>query len=533
MVVWRWLHNIPLADPLERKLAPILQLALIAILVAAPINFLIEVTIGDVPPDIGGSVIFISICLIAWGLMRRGYFKAAAWIFMVVILLGNHTRLMRAPMQDADEALLTFFLPITIAGVLLGRRILLLMLGISFLIALSPANSEKLGTITIVVFFLNAVIVSFLIDLLGHTLRNELKIALIRNQELEQAHQALEASSAEIFKLNERLTITLKSIGDGVITTDAQVRVSLLNAVAEHLTGWTQAEAEGQPLSQVFHIINEETRQVVENPAEKVMREGITVGLANHTLLLAKDGREIPIDDSGAPITDSRGMIAGVVLVFRDISERRQAEMRETELISSRERQRLARELHDSVSQTLFTTSVIAGSLPNLFESNPERGLQQLAELHDLTRGAMAEMRTLLLELRPENVVKTSFGTLIHQLGNVAQAHQKIAVSILTRGDDRQSLPEAVHLALYRIAQESLNNVISHGDAKQVRIRLNRSPDSLELVIVDDGKGFDVSQAQSGFGLTSMRERAASIRAVLKIQSKVGLGTRVKAIWKA
>ncbi|MBZ0317951.1 MAG: PAS domain S-box protein [Anaerolineae bacterium] len=479
----------------------------------------------------GGSVIFISICLIALGLMRRGYFKAAAWIFMVVILLGNNTRLMRAPMQDADEALLTFFVPITIAGVLLGRRILLLMLGISSLIALG--NAEKLGTITIVVFFLNAAIVSFLIDLLGHTLRNELKIALIGNQELEQAHQALEASSAEIFKLNERLTITLKSIGDGVITTDAQVRVSLLNAVAEHLTGWTQAEAEGQPLSQVFHIINEETRQVVENPAEKVMREGITVGLANHTLLLAKDGREIPIDDSGAPITDSRGMIAGVVLVFRDISERRRAEMRETELIASKERQRLARELHDSVSQTLFTTSVIAGSLPSLFESNTERGLHQLAELHDLTRGAMAEMRTLLLELRPENVVKTSFGTLIHQLGNVAQARQKIAVSILTRGDDRQSLPEAVHLALYRIAQESLNNTINHGDAKQVRIRLNRSPDSLELVIVDDGQGFDVSQAYSGFGLTSMRERAASIRAVLKIQSKVGLGTRVKAIWKA
>jgi PAS domain S-box-containing protein len=532
MLVWRWLNKVPLTDAVERRLAPILQLGVIAILIAAPLNFLIETLTGDSTADPIGMALFLFLCTIPIILLRRGYFKVAAWIFAIVILLGNNTRLTRADIQDVDEALLTFFLPITIAGVLLGRKAMLGMFAVSCLIILLPDNREKLGTVTIEVFIINAAVICFLIDLLGHTLRNELKTALIRNQALEKAHQALETSSAEIFKLNERLTITLRSIGDGVITTDDQLRVMMLNEVAERMTGWTQAEAQGQPLSQVFRIINEETRKAVENPAEKVVREGVTVGLANHTLLLAKDGREIPIDDSGAPIIDHAGAIAGVVLVFRDITERRQAGIREMELVAASERQRLARELHDSVSQTLFTTNVIAGTLPKLFKANADRGYEQLAEINELTRGAMAEMRTLLFELRPENVVKMNLGDLLQQLGNVAQARQKITVSTLVRGDAKQPLPEAVHIALYRIAQESLNNVINHGNAQQVRIRLNCRPEVVELVIIDNGQGFDINKPHSGFGLISMRERATGINAALTIQSKVGRGTRIKTVWQ-
>jgi PAS domain S-box-containing protein len=532
MVVWRWLDNIPLVDPIERKLAPILQLAFIGILVGFLANLLIEGLFGEVPPDIAGGAIFLAICLAAFVLLRRGNFKVAVWILMIVLVLGNNTRLMRAPVEDADEALLTFFLPLTIAGILLGRRVLIGLFAVICLIIASPDNADRLGTVTVFVFILNAALVSFLVDLMGRTLRNELRAARTHNEELEQAQQAIEASSAELFKLNERLTITLKSIGDAVITTDADVRITLLNGVAEQLTGWTQAEAEGQPLRSVFHIINEETREIVESPADKVMREGVTVGLANHTVLIAKDGREIPIDDSGAPIIDNQGAIAGVVLVFRDITERKATEIREAEIVASNERQRFARELHDSVSQTLFATSVIAASLPNLFKTNPERGFQQLVEIQALTRGAMAEMRTLLLELRPENVAKMSLGDLLHQLANVAQARQKIAVSILLEGDDTQTLPEAVHFALYRIAQETLNNIVRHGNVRQVRIRLNRTPENAELIIVDSGQGFDVSQVNAGRGLASMRERAASINAILSIQSKIGLGTRTKIVWK-
>ncbi|HOD75141.1 MAG TPA: PAS domain S-box protein [Syntrophorhabdaceae bacterium] len=121
----------------------------------------------------------------------------------------------------------------------------------------------------------------------------------------------------------ERLAVTLRSIGDGVIATDSDGRIVLMNAVAEELTGWKQEEATGTDLVDVFHIINERTRARCESPVDKVLRMGTVVGLANHTALISKDGRELVIADSGAPIWDRDGNIAGVVLVFRDVTEKK------------------------------------------------------------------------------------------------------------------------------------------------------------------------------------------------------------------
>jgi PAS domain S-box-containing protein len=130
-----------------------------------------------------------------------------------------------------------------------------------------------------------------------------------------------EALAAE----RERLAVTLRSIGDGVIVTDAQGRVTLINKVAETLTGWTEEDAIGKPLSEVFYIINEDTRECCENPVERVLETGGVVGIANRTVLIAKDGTERIIADSGAPIHDREGTI-GVVVVFRDVTERRRME---------------------------------------------------------------------------------------------------------------------------------------------------------------------------------------------------------------
>jgi PAS domain S-box-containing protein len=128
-------------------------------------------------------------------------------------------------------------------------------------------------------------------------------------------------------KESERwLATTLRSIGDAVIATDAQGCVMFMNPVAEALTGWKQEEALGKDLTEVFHIVNEETCNAVENPVERALQEGVVVGLANHTILIAKDGTETPIDDSAAPIRDEKENITGVVLTFRDITERRRAE---------------------------------------------------------------------------------------------------------------------------------------------------------------------------------------------------------------
>jgi PAS domain S-box-containing protein len=123
----------------------------------------------------------------------------------------------------------------------------------------------------------------------------------------------------------ERFRTTLTSIGDAVMVTDTHGRVTLLNPAARALTGW-DGDAIGRPIEEVFRIVNEETRDTVENPVTKVLREGAVVGLANHTVLIGRDGHEIPIDDRAAPIHDGRGRLAGVVLVFRDITERRAGE---------------------------------------------------------------------------------------------------------------------------------------------------------------------------------------------------------------
>jgi PAS domain S-box-containing protein len=127
-------------------------------------------------------------------------------------------------------------------------------------------------------------------------------------------------------KLDPILELTLASIGDGVIVTDVHGRVRFLNGVAESLTGWSAERAQDQPLRSVFHIVNERTRQPVEDPTWKVLQSGAMTGLANHTTLLSRSGREIPIDDSAAPIRSAEGALLGVVLIFRDITSQRRAQ---------------------------------------------------------------------------------------------------------------------------------------------------------------------------------------------------------------
>lgn len=160
-----------------------------------------------------------------------------------------------------------------------------------------------------------------LVSLIHSGLRARRRQYEVRDQ-LAECQQTAEALREE----RERLRITLASIGDAVISTDAEGRVTFLNNVAESLTGWSLADARARPLPEIFHIVNEHSRKEVENPAIRALREGVIVGLANHTVLIARDGTERPIDDSAAPICDSAGETIGSILVFRDVSERKRAE---------------------------------------------------------------------------------------------------------------------------------------------------------------------------------------------------------------
>jgi signal transduction histidine kinase len=199
-------------------------------------------------------------------------------------------------------------------------------------------------------------------------------------------------------------------------------------------------------------------------------------------------------------------------------------------LAATQERQRLARDLHDAVSQTLFSASVIAQTLPRLVENNPEEVLNGLEDLNRLNRGALAEMRTLLVELRPQALIETDLPTLLRNL--VHAFNSRAQAQVESRINYSQPLPEDVHIAFYRIAQEALNNVQKYAQADHVTIDMIQSNSHLELRIVDNGTGFEIDSVPPGhYGLEIMQERSIAINALWTIESTVGKGTSVQLKW--
>ncbi|MBI5668015.1 MAG: PAS domain-containing protein [Chloroflexi bacterium] len=501
----------------------------------------------------------------------------------------------------------------------------------------------------------------------------------------------------QVYEHRERLLVTLGSIGDGVVATDENGCVTFMNAIAQGLTGWTEAEAIGRHLSDVFQICSEATGEPVQNPALLALAEGRIIGLNNHTILTARNGTQYPIDDSGAPILDENRRIIGSILVFRDITERRRRELAEQEqralsdalrdtaltltgtlhlsevldrilanvgrvvphdtadimfieagearivrsqgyerwgvdttnlvfpvndtatlnqmmataepmlipdvrqfpawvlvdnqdwmrsyvgvpiilqseiigflnltsttvdfftpvhadhlqafaaqaaiaiqnaqlyeeaqtLAAMEERQRLAYDLHDAVSQMLFSSSLLSESLPRLWKRNPDKVEPQLEQLTRLNRGAHAELRNLLMELSPTNLIKTNMHELLRQLALATSARTNLRIDVHVNG--QTNFPPDVHMTLYRIAQEALNNIVKHARATQVDIALTSEAGRTVLRVRDNGRGFDPQHVQSrSMGLSIMQERARSIGAVLELKTEIGQGTEIIAIW--
>jgi two-component system nitrate/nitrite sensor histidine kinase NarX len=193
---------------------------------------------------------------------------------------------------------------------------------------------------------------------------------------------------------------------------------------------------------------------------------------------------------------------------------------------ADRERNHLAQELHDSVSQTLLSANLIAESLPTLWEQAPEQGRHALRQLHFMMRSALAEMRSLMLELRPAMLGQKPLGEILRQLSNGFAGRSQIAVQLKVSGDT--ILPAICQIAFYRVAQGALNNILQHAHASQVIIELNCLPKYVELRIADDGVGFDpAAVASDRMGLTIMRERAEKIGATFQVESKPGQGTQI------
>jgi GAF domain-containing protein/HAMP domain-containing protein len=207
------------------------------------------------------------------------------------------------------------------------------------------------------------------------------------------------------------------------------------------------------------------------------------------------------------------------------------------QLAAMEERNRLARDLHDAVTQTLFSSSLLAEALPVLWDKDQTEGRKLLNEIRQLCRGALAEMRTLLMELRPASLVEASLQELLNQLRDSVIGRTGVPVTLTIEGP--YVLPPDVHTAFYRIVQEALNNIVKYSQASQVSITLQCVPlgdeneRRVELQVIDDGVGFDLDDiSPESLGIGIMRERARAIDAKLEIDTEIGRGTEIWVVWE-
>ena len=362
----------------------------------------------------------------------------------------------------------------------------------------------------------------------------------------------------------ERWRVTLESIGDAVIATDALAVVTFVNPVAANLLGRSAGEIMGRRLAEVFTIVNEGTRQAVESPVDRVIRDGLVVGMANHTVLVRPDGREVPIDDSAAPIRDHDGRLIGAVLVFRDMSERKRSELqvqrwnaeleirvreRTGELVNSqerlralasqlnlteqRERRRLAGDLHDYLAQLLALIRIKLGqALQRLNDKAPEVR-PALTEMDALLQQSLQYARTLMAQLSPSVLQDLGLIPAIHWLAE-QMGQQGLTVDVRVLTDEQPAFSEHQSDLLFQALRELLTNVMKHAGVSSATVTVNKQDQNTWLFTVQDaGAGFDVNAVQylpSGehFGLFSIQERMEAMSGWCRIHSLPGEGTTIE-----
>lgn len=250
---------------------------------------------------------------------------------------------------------------------------------------------------------------------------------------------------------------------------------------------------------------------------------------------IRRNGERVWIAWTNRGIYDKNHFLSHILCIGIDRTEQKRAESVLAEQArneaATAERARLARDLHDAVSQTLFSASLIAEVIPKLWERNKEEGLKRLEEVRQLTRGALAEMRTLLFELRPAALADAELPDLLKHLSESITGQTRIPISLEADGDC--NLTADVKISLYRIAQEALNNIGKHSGATCAQVKLRCQHDTVSLQIEDNGQGFNTDKISlESFGLGIMQERAKNIQAKLNIESIINRGTKVSVIWQ-
>jgi PAS domain S-box-containing protein len=313
---------------------------------------------------------------------------------------------------------------------------------------------------------------------------------------------------------------------DLVWSVDHEARLSFVSDTSERLTGFRPEELLGQHFGALIH---ESSREVARTDWTQFMSQP-QQELRGRVNLLHRDGHPIPAEFTAMGTLDEEGRFAGANGSVRDIRDRdrmeRDLRRQSAEIAAGEERAHLARELHDSVTQALFSMTLLARTVEMLLDREPERAKEQLAALRELQREALAEMRALIFELRPGNLEQDGLYKALKTHSAALQG--RIGLPIVVKSELEDRLPITIEEVVYRIAQEALHNIVKHAAAHQVQLELARDGDGVRLRVIDDGKGFDPRSVPDGhLGLTGMRARAEKIGAHLTVESQPGAGTTI------
>ncbi len=381
------------------------------------------------------------------------------------------------------------------------------------------------------------------LSLIPYEDRNVIFVIWTDISELKKLQQQLEQEK-------EKLAVTLYSIGDAVITTDVNGNVEFMNKVAQNLTGWTTEEAKGKNLETVFKIINEDTRKKVENPVNKVLKEGVIVGLANHTLLISKDGKEYNIADSAAPIRDKNSNIVGVVLVFRDESEksRLRKELLEKEKMKSvsnlaagiaHDFNNILTGIYGNLEMAKLNVASNKKSLKymDLMFNSLERAKKLTTQLLTFAKGGTPILKSIDITDVLKDVTDFNLS------GSNVKVHYNFPENLWNTKVDKEQISEVISNIVINAKQamndrgnlyisiENLNEELSFKE-------LGRNEKFLKISIRDEGKGipkkflnnifnpfFTTKEKGSGIGLSVVHSIIEKHNGFIKVESEEGKGT--------
>jgi PAS domain S-box-containing protein len=332
----------------------------------------------------------------------------------------------------------------------------------------------------------------------------------------------------------EWLQVTLSSIGDGVIATDATAKITFMNSVAEALTGWSSRDAHGKSIDDVF-IVTGRTGLIA-----RALRNSETVTLVD-AAIAHQQGTPVPIEGNAAPIRNSEREVIGAVLVFRGIAEREEARRKillyqerlrkmatEVSLAEERQRRTIADGLHDRIGQTLALARIKCGTLR---EHCADANLRnQIDEIVPLLKQLVSEIRSMTFELSPPILYEFGLQAALEWLANSMQTQHHLDCSFQSSGDAKP-FRQQTDVVLFQAARELLTNVVKHAQTHEALVSIQTGEKDVCVKIEDKGAGFDTSSGgiptkqAGGFGLFSIRERIQHLGGTVEIKSDPGHGT--------